>query len=210
MSNFAVALARAFRSRRAPRRRACSARRADQQDHTEVAREAAAVLHLDEGANAIEARLGLDAADRTVAGDELGRLLRCRPNHGDVGRQRRERIAGEVRGAACDVDPAVGSRGAGGGLAWLRDRLVRHAAAVDDGDLRRPRPLFVAVCEQGSRRACASACDTLQPRNGPKTSPQERKSTVVRTDRRPSRRRSGAHDGQSRERAACGNGSSRR
>src|SRR5205823_2948395 len=53
------------------RGRAAAARgTTDEGDDAEVAREAAAVLHLDEGADAVEAGVGLDAADRAhVPGD---------------------------------------------------------------------------------------------------------------------------------------------
>ena len=99
---------------------------AHERDDAEAARERAAVLHLDERANAVEARVGLHAADRAdVARDELRRLLAPARDDDDVLRQAGERVAGEVRAAAGDVDPPVRARRASGLLARLRDRLVR-------------------------------------------------------------------------------------
>ena len=58
---------------------------AHERDDAEVARERAAVLDLHERANAIEARVGLDAADRAdVAGDERGGLLASLRDDDDV------------------------------------------------------------------------------------------------------------------------------
>ena len=49
---------------------------AHERDHAERARERAAVLDLDERADAVEPGVGLDAGDRAdVAGDRLDRLL---------------------------------------------------------------------------------------------------------------------------------------
>src|SRR5207237_1420923 len=57
----------------------------DERDHAERAREAAAVLHLHEGANAVELGIRLDAADRPdVAGDRAGRVLAAAGHDGDV------------------------------------------------------------------------------------------------------------------------------
>src|SRR5581483_12445034 len=70
------------------RRAPAPARPAHERDHAEVAREAAAVLHLDERANAIEPRVRLNATDRAdVAGDRLRRLLAAARGHADVFRQ---------------------------------------------------------------------------------------------------------------------------
>ena len=57
-------------------------------------------------------------------------------------------LAGEASGAAGEKDPGVAARGARGRLAALRERLVRHAAAVDDRDIGPARRLEVAVREQ--------------------------------------------------------------
>src|SRR5207245_2746374 len=101
----------------------------DERDDTEVARERAAVLDLHEGADAIESRVGLDAADRAdVTRDEARRLLARLCNDGDV---LGERLAAEVRAAPRHVDAAVRPRGAGGRFARLRERLVRDAAGAD-------------------------------------------------------------------------------
>jgi hypothetical protein len=85
---------------------------ADERDHAEGAREGAAVLDLDEGADPVEPRLGPHAADRAdVARDGSRGLLRPPGDDDDVLRQARER-AGEVGRAAGDVDAAVIARGA--------------------------------------------------------------------------------------------------
>ena len=123
---------------------------AHERDHAEAARERAAVLDLHEGADAVEPRVGLDAADRAdVAGDERGRLLGAAGDDGDVRGQAASAPGVEVRGAAGQVDAAVGARGARGRLAALRDRLVRDAAAVDHRDVGGRRcGLDVTVGEQ--------------------------------------------------------------
>ena len=66
----------------------------------------------------------------------------------DVLGQAGERVAGEVRAAAGDVDAAVRARGARGFLARLRDGLVRDAAGVDDRDVGAAVALDMAVGEQ--------------------------------------------------------------
>ena len=122
---------------------------AHERDDAEAARERAAVLHLDEGANAVEAGVGLHAADRAdVARDELRRLLAPARDHDDVVGQPGERVAGEVRAAAGDVDAPVRARRASRLLARLRNRLVGDAARVDDGDVGAAVALLVAVREQ--------------------------------------------------------------
>ena len=129
--------------------RAAARGAADERDDAEAARERAAVLHLDEGANAVEACVRLHAADRAdVARDELRRLLAPARDHDDVLRQPGERVPGEVRAAAGDVDAPVRARRAGRLLARLRDRLVGDAARVDDGHVGAAVALGVAVGEQ--------------------------------------------------------------
>ena len=59
-----------------------------------------------------------------------------------------ERVGGEVRAAAGDVDAPVRARGARGLLARLRDGLVRDAARVDDRDVGGAVALDVPVGEQ--------------------------------------------------------------
>src|SRR5205814_8433397 len=60
-------------------------RSADERDHAEGVREAAAVLHLDERPHAVEPGFGLNAADRPdVAGDQVGSVLAAPPHHDDV------------------------------------------------------------------------------------------------------------------------------
>src|SRR2546430_4560985 len=76
-------------------------RTADERDHAEVAREAAAVLDLHERAHAVEPGIGLNAADRTHVPGYEGRRLLTRPgDDGHVGRQTRKGLAGEIRRAA--------------------------------------------------------------------------------------------------------------
>ena len=120
-----------------------------ERDHAERAREAAAVLHLDEGAHAIEPRFRLDARDRAdVARRPPPASPRPPPDDDDVLRDALERILPEVRRATGDVDTAVRAREASDGLARLRDRLVRHAARADDGDVGDACALRMAVGEQ--------------------------------------------------------------
>src|SRR5919197_836259 len=104
----------------------------DERDDTEVAREAAAVLDLDEGADAIKPGVRADTADRAhVAGHEGGGLL-ARPRHDrDVGRHPGERLTRQVGAAARDVDARVGD-----------------AARIDDRDPGRVGSLGVTVGEQ--------------------------------------------------------------
>ena len=109
---------------------------AHERDHAEVAGEAAAVLDLHERTHAIEACVGLHAADRAhVARHEGRRLLASPPHDGDVLRKPGERVAREVRRAAGDVHLAVSPRRACSGLSRLADGLVCNAARVDDGDI---------------------------------------------------------------------------
>src|SRR5438034_5502607 len=78
---------------------------ADEGDDAEVAREAAAVLHLDEGADAVESGVGLDATDRAnVPGDDVRRLLAPARDDDHVLGQAGEGVRGEVRPAAGHVD----------------------------------------------------------------------------------------------------------
>src|SRR5207245_6141555 len=88
-------------------------RAADERDHAEGAREAAAVLHLDEGAHAVEPGFGLNAADRPhVARDEGRRVLAAPGDHDHVVGQPGEPVCIEVGAAARDVDAGVRPRGA--------------------------------------------------------------------------------------------------
>src|SRR5512133_1147683 len=113
--------------------RAASRSAADERDHTEVAREATAVLDLDEGAHPVETRIRLNTADRAdVSSHECRRLLARPGDYRDVCGEAREGVAGEIRRAARHVDTRVCARRAGGGLARFSDRLVRDAASVHD------------------------------------------------------------------------------
>jgi len=129
--------------------RSAPRRAANERDHAEVARERAAVLNLDEGADPVETRVGLDAADcADVPGDELDRLVDPLRDHDHVVGDPGEGVGGEVGRAAGHVDARVRPRGAVGRLARLADRLVGHAAGVDHGDVRSLGALVVAVGEQ--------------------------------------------------------------
>ena len=91
---------------------AATRRAANERDHAEVAREAAAVLHLDEGAHALEPRIAVNAPDRAdIARHELRRLLTRPGNHPHVGRHPGESIAGEIGAAARHVHARMRSRG---------------------------------------------------------------------------------------------------
>ena len=129
--------------------RAAARGAADERDDAEAARERAAVLHLDEGAHAVEAGVRLDAADRAdVARDELRRLLAPPRDDDDVVRQAGERVPGEVRAATGDVHAPVRARRASRLLARLRNGLVRDAARVDDGHVGAAVALLMTVREQ--------------------------------------------------------------
>ncbi len=122
---------------------------ANERDDAEPARERAAVLDPDERPDPVEARVRLDAAERAdVAGDERSRLLGALRDDGHVRGQSCEPAWSEIRGTTGQVDAPVGAGGARGGLAALREPLVRHAAAVDDNDVRAGRCFGVAVGEQ--------------------------------------------------------------
>src|SRR5213082_2150879 len=118
--------------------RAAAARTApDERDDAEVAREAAAVLDVDERADAIEARVSLHATERAdVARDEVRRRLAPARDDRDVVRQADERVSGEIRSAAGDEDATVRARRPSGRLARLAHGLVRDAAGVDDRYVR--------------------------------------------------------------------------
>src|SRR5436189_563540 len=106
---------------------------AHQRYDAEVAREATAVLHLDERADPLEARLGLDAADRAyVACHDLRRLLARPGDDGDVRRHPCEGVPAQVGAAARHVDALVRAGRARDRVARLPDCLVCHAARVDD------------------------------------------------------------------------------
>ena len=129
--------------------RAAARGTADERDDAEPARERAAVLHLDEGANAVEPGLRLHAADRAdVARDEPRRLLAASGDHDDVVREPGERVPGEVRAAAGDVHAPVRARRASRLLARLRHGFVGDAARVDDRHVGVAVALLVAVREQ--------------------------------------------------------------
>ena len=122
----------------------------DERDHAERARERAAVLDPDEGADPVEPVVGLDAADRTdIGGDGVGELLAPTGDHPDVVGQAGERLRSERLAAQpVTIDAGVGPRGLRRRLAGLRDRLVRDAARVDDGDVSGTGRLAVTVREQ--------------------------------------------------------------
>src|SRR6266576_4243995 len=108
----------------------------DKRNHAEVAGEAAAVLDLHERAHAVETGTCLNAPDRAHVSGHEGRCLLARPgNHGHVGWQAREGVAGEIRSAAGHVNATVRACRARGRLARLSDGLVRDAARVDDRDV---------------------------------------------------------------------------
>ncbi len=118
-------------------------------DHAERAREAAAVLHLDEGADAVEASFRLDARDRAdIACHGCGSVLAPLRDDDDVVREPGERVLRKIRRAAGDVDAAVRACQARDRLARLRNRLVRHAARADDGDVGVSGALQMSVGKQ--------------------------------------------------------------
>ena len=93
-------------------------RATDERDHTERARERAAVLDPDERAHPLEPVIGLDAADRADLGrDGVGELLAAAGDDPDVVGQAGERVGGEVGGTARDDDALVRPRRLRGRLA---------------------------------------------------------------------------------------------
>ena len=70
-----------------------------------------------------------------VARDRRRRLLARSRNDGDVPRQSRECVGGEVRRAPGREDAAVRARGPSDSLSRLPHRLVRDTARVDDSDV---------------------------------------------------------------------------
>ena len=121
---------------------------AHERDHAEVAGEAAAVLHLHEGTNAVESGFALDTRDRTdIAGDRVGGLLASLRHDDDVLRQPGKGVGREVGAAPGDVHPPVGARRTRCGVPRLPERLVRHAARVQHGDVA-AQALLVPVAQQ--------------------------------------------------------------
>ena len=114
-----------------PRHAGCESL-AHERDHTERARERAAVLDLHECACPLEASVGLHAPDRTHRSrDGLGNVLARARHDGDVGRGDVERSF-EVGGAPGDVYVLMRAGCTRDRLSGLRDGLVRHAARVDN------------------------------------------------------------------------------
>ena len=132
---------------------------AHQRNDAEVAGEAAAVLHTDKGADPVEPRVGLDAADRANVPGDVGRRLLASPLHDLHVLGKPAEGVGEVGGTPRDVDAAMRARGPSGRLSRLTNRFVRHAARVDDSDLR-PGALHMPVAEQGlAHRVCVRVRD---------------------------------------------------
>jgi len=118
-------------------------------DHAEVAREAAAVLHLDERPHALEPDVRLHAADGTdVARDERGSSLAREPNDAYMRGQPGEGLAREVGGTAGHVDGTRASRGSARSLARLAHGFVSHAAGVQNRDVSVVERLAVALSDE--------------------------------------------------------------
>ena len=108
---------------------------AHERDHAERARERAAVLDPDEGADPVEPVIGLDAADRTdVGGDGVDDLLAAAGDTRTLSGRPANASVGRFAAHPVTIDAVVGPRCLGRRLAGLRDRLVGDAAGVDDGD----------------------------------------------------------------------------
>ena len=128
---------------------AAARRAADERDHAEGARERAAVLDLDERPHPVEPRVRLHAADRAhVAGDGLDGLLDLARDDGDVRGQPGERRVREPGAASGHVDASVRARRTRGGLARLREALVRDAAGVHDRDVAASFDLAMPVANE--------------------------------------------------------------
>ena len=161
-----------------------------ERDHAERARERAAVLDLHEGANAVELRIGLDAADRAdVAGDGLDRLLDLARNDRDVRGKPGEGGLGEPGPAAGHVHARMRASRSRGGLARLREALVRDAARVHDGNVAASLHLAVAVAEQPlAQRLRVGLRDLAAEETDGEARHRAAKSTDARADRPPSHR----------------------
>ena len=132
----------------------------------EPAREAAAVLDLDEGSDAIEADRSVRAPQHAdVRGHLLGCLLAGSRDNPDVVGKAGELATGQVRRAPGQVDLPGAARRAPDGLPRLSHRLMRDTARVHDRDVGLAGGLAVPSAASRSRSAWASVCDTLQPRN---------------------------------------------
>ena len=121
---------------------------AHERDDAERARERAAVLDLHECARPLEPRIGLDAGDSADVSRDGVRYVLARPRDDSDVRRYPFECGPQVRRAPRDVDAAVRPRGARHGLPRLRDRLVRDAARVHDGDVADACRLDVPVGEQ--------------------------------------------------------------
>ena len=116
-------------------RRAATGSSAHLRDDAEPAREAAAVLNLDESPYPVEPDARPDAADGSdVASDELRRPLTCHRNNRHV---RGEPVEGsrEPRAAARHVDAGRPPGSAPRRLARLPHGFVSHTAGVDHSDV---------------------------------------------------------------------------
>jgi hypothetical protein len=186
---------------------------AHQRNDAEVAREAAAILDLDERAHTIEPRVVVDAADRAdVARDEVRGVLAPATYDGDVVGEPDERVANQVRRAARHVHALVCARGPSSLLARLRHGFVRDAASVDDGDVRVALTLCVAVRDEPLPELLRVGVRDLAPEeaNGERRHARDR----TRAPRYVSRKRSAAQPSRTRRstcspRSICGRSRSR-
>ncbi len=167
----------------------------DERDDAEVAREAAAVLHLQERSHAVEPALGLHAGDGAdVPGDRRRSLLARTGDDDHVVGERLERGSGEVGAAARDIHATVRAGRPGGSLAGLAHRLVRDAAGVDDGDLGATvSRLDVSVGEQSLPECLRVRVRDLAAEEGDREARHGRpNATAEPRDRPPSRRAAAA------------------
>ena len=167
-----------------------------ERDHAEGAAEAAAVLHLDERTDPIEARVRLHAPDCTHVPCHRFRDLFASPgDDDDVFRKTLHRLVAEVRRTAGHVDPSVRPCRPGSGLAGLRHRLVRDAARVHHRNIRPIGALVVSVRDQPLTQRLSVRVGHLAAEEPDREGGHSgRESTRARTDRPPTRRRFGAHD----------------
>ena len=109
---------------------------AHERDDAEAARERAAVLDLDERADAVEPVVGLDAAERPeLAGEEAGRLLGAAGDDGDVRGQGSRRAGGEVRRRSRSERPGV----------WLRAARAAALRLFASASFVTQQPLTIAT-----------------------------------------------------------------
>ena len=125
----------------------------------------AAVLHLHERAHAVEPRVGLHAADRAdIPGDRGRRLLAAPRDDDDVLRRALERVLPRFAPQPVTYTRPCVRASARDGLARLATASFVTQQVLTTATSAAPSRLAWPSASSRSRTACASVCDTLQPR----------------------------------------------